>query len=236
MFQSAPKPVYVSEDCGRLIRPCKCKGSQRYVHEGCLQEWRFADTLNKRNYWHCPTCGYQYTLTRMTWARWISSQAMQVFLTSLVFLVAIFVLGFVADPIINMYVDPLGSVAGEDPASVVRYIKTDAGYELYVDDEDDLDATWFDHFIKGFGALGVLGFVKVLFTMSPLNLFNIRGNFFFGGGGGRPGGTGRDRVANIAWPVLLLGALTFLYVSISTCVPLKSANKTSRLCGKPSAR
>ena len=45
MFQSAPGVSYVSEDPadGRLLRPCKCKGSSKYVHEGCLQAWRHAD-------------------------------------------------------------------------------------------------------------------------------------------------------------------------------------------------
>jgi len=40
MFNPAPRVTYVSSDpaSGRLIRPCKCRGSQAYVHEGCLQE------------------------------------------------------------------------------------------------------------------------------------------------------------------------------------------------------
>lgn len=50
MFQSGPNVTYESEE-GRLIRPCKCKGSQRYVHEGCLQSWRHADpSYGRRNY------------------------------------------------------------------------------------------------------------------------------------------------------------------------------------------
>lgn len=46
IFNPAPKVQYISEDpgSGRLIRPCHCKGTGRYVHEGCLQEWRHADT------------------------------------------------------------------------------------------------------------------------------------------------------------------------------------------------
>ena len=45
IFNPAPRVQYISEDpkSGRLIRPCHCKGSGRYVHEGCLQEWRHAD-------------------------------------------------------------------------------------------------------------------------------------------------------------------------------------------------
>ncbi|KAI8608035.1 hypothetical protein BC830DRAFT_1086506, partial [Chytriomyces sp. MP71] len=28
------------EDLGRLISPCKCKGSMKYVHLNCINEWR----------------------------------------------------------------------------------------------------------------------------------------------------------------------------------------------------
>lgn len=76
MFAPTPSVQYVSPDpaAGRLIRPCKCKGSSRYVHEGCLQSWRHADPeYGKRNYWQCPTCGFRYRLERMKWAAWISS-------------------------------------------------------------------------------------------------------------------------------------------------------------------
>ena len=73
-FQGSPSVTYESEDGGRLIRPCKCKGSSKYVHEGCLQAWRHADPgYGRRNYWQCPTCGFKYRLQRLGWGRLISS-------------------------------------------------------------------------------------------------------------------------------------------------------------------
>lgn len=73
MFQGPADVTYDSED-GRLIRPCKCKGSQRYVHEKCLEAWRHADPgYGRRNYWQCPTCKFKYRLARMSWSRVISS-------------------------------------------------------------------------------------------------------------------------------------------------------------------
>jgi hypothetical protein len=74
IFQSGPKVVYESEDGGRLIRPCKCKGTSKYVHEGCLQAWRHADpSYGRRNYFQCPTCGYKYRLQRLGWGRFVTS-------------------------------------------------------------------------------------------------------------------------------------------------------------------
>lgn len=73
MLQGQPTVSYDSEG-GRLLRPCKCRGSSKYVHEQCLQEWRHADpAYGKRNYWNCPTCGFRYRLGRMSWANYISS-------------------------------------------------------------------------------------------------------------------------------------------------------------------
>jgi hypothetical protein len=39
------------------------------------------------------------------------------------------------------------------------------------------------------------------------------------GGGGRRGGTGRQRLENISWTVVIIGVITFLYVSttLRTC-------------------
>lgn len=98
MFQPKPRVVYVSSDpgLGRLLRPCKCKGSSRYVHEGCLQSWRHADpAYGRRNYWQCPTCGFKYRFHRVIWARWITSALAQLVLTFSILFLTIFALGFV---------------------------------------------------------------------------------------------------------------------------------------------
>lgn len=198
MFQSEPNVTYESEE-GRLISPCKCKGSSRYVHEGCLQSWRHADpSYGRRNYWQCPTCGFRYRLERMAWGRFISSIAAQIFLTIGIFFVAIFMLGFVADPIINLYLDPVGTVIplGGDPY--------DYDYRAYEEEDEE---GWFFHFLKGFASLGLLGALKFLFS-SPIRIFRLGGSGL--GGQGR-GNTGRDRLANISWVVVAVGIATFVY-------------------------
>lgn len=73
MFQPSPSVTYEDEQ-GRLLRPCRCKGSQKYVHEKCLQAWRHADpSYGRRNFWQCPTCGYRYRLARVQWGSFVSS-------------------------------------------------------------------------------------------------------------------------------------------------------------------
>ncbi|KAF1351411.1 hypothetical protein BDV97DRAFT_369049 [Delphinella strobiligena] len=191
---SSPSVTYESEDGGRLLRPCLCKGTQKYVHEGCLTAWRLQNPMEKRNYWQCPTCKYNYRLERMTWGRLISSTASQVALTLAIFVVATFLLGFFADPILNLYVDPYGTL--EDLA--------DHGTHAMYEDEP---VTWTEHFIKGMASLGLLGFAKFLLTLSPFHGWNMRGTGMMGGG---RAATGRDRVQQISWYVLIVGCITVL--------------------------
>ena len=206
MFQPSPSVTYESLDpeAGRLLRPCKCKGSSKYVHEGCLQAWRHADPdYGKRHYWQCPTCGFCYRLERMQWGRWITSTATQITLTCFIFFMTLFVMGFVADPIINLYVDPY-SVISSAPFS-----KVGARLEPILTDDDV--PSWTEHFLKGLASLGLLGFVKVLFALSPWQWWNIRTSGIMNGGG-RSAHTGRDRLASISWVVVIIGIVTFLWV------------------------
>ncbi|CAK4028271.1 ring finger domain-containing [Lecanosticta acicola] len=191
-MQPAPRVTYESEEGGRLLSPCQCKGSQKYVHEECLGAWRRADPTQNRNYWQCPTCRYKYRLQRLTWSSWISSTASQLVLTLLIFFASIFLLGFVADPIINMYLDPVNTIAtAGGPTGSLIY--------------EDEPATWYEHMAKGLASLGLLGFAKFILTLSPFHWIRM------GGGRTNVGGTGRDRMQQLSWITLAIGIVTFLY-------------------------
>lgn len=199
-LQSKPRVVYESSDpeYGRLLRPCKCKGSSRYVHEGCLQKWRHSDpSYGKRNFWQCPTCGFQYRLERLKWARWISSVATQFTLTLGILILTVFLLGFIADPIINLYVDPVDTIYHTE------YWESSLGREIRT---DGTRASWFEHFAKGFTSLGVLSLIKTVLGSLPWQLW-MRNSALNGRN------TGRNRAASISWVMIVLGVITFLMVS-----------------------
>ena len=201
-----PAVTYISDDpeTGRLIRPCKCKGSSKYVHEGCLQSWRHADPeYAKRNYWQCPTCRYSYRLERMAWGRAISSTATQIVLTVFILLFAVFIFGFVADPIINLYLDPYSTISSHPLSKLNEKIEP-----IFSDDDEP---SWAEHFVKGLASLGLLSFLKIL-VLSPWQWWNLR-NAGILNGGGRTTATGRDRLASISWIAVLIGVGTFLWVS-----------------------
>ncbi|KAF9877827.1 hypothetical protein CkaCkLH20_04962 [Colletotrichum karsti] len=204
-MNSPPRPIYKSEEpeCGRLISPCKCKGSQRYVHEGCLQAWRYADSTANRNFFACPTCGYKYKLERLSWANRMSSAPAQILLTILIFVFSVFLLGFVADPILGLWNDPVGVIA-DGVANVLDDI------EAINEPTSNEPGTWLEHFLKGFFSLGLLGFIKTFLAMTPWQVYNLRHGGGLFGSTGRRGGTGRARVEGINMAVVIVGAVTFL--------------------------
>lgn len=199
---TSPRPTYKSDDpeLGRLLSPCKCKGSQKYVHEGCLQAWRLANPTAARNYWQCPTCKFTYRMARLHWAAALSSKVTQIALTVVVLILSIFVLGFIADPLFDLWFDPFGTVT-DTISNVINDI------EAVREPDWEPPTTWQEHFAKGFFSLGLVGLVKTMFATAPWHWFNLR---TYGMGGGRRQGTGRARAENMSWVFILIGAMTFL--------------------------
>lgn len=203
MLHPAPKVSYNSVDAslGRLIRPCQCRGSQKYVHEGCLEAWRYSGpSYTARNFWECPTCKYQYRLERMRWSRVITSAWTQILITLIIMAATVFVFGFFADPIINLYLDPYDTITSLPSGGTAMLL-------------EDKNASWIEHFLKGLASLGLLGFIKTFFAMSPWHWVNLRQAGALGGGAGRRGGTGLDRLSGTAWVVAIIGVITFFIVS-----------------------
>ena len=106
-----------------------------------------------------------------------------------------------ADPIINLYLDPWSAISS-DPLG-----KINSKIEPVLSDDDV--PSWAEHFIKGLASLGLLGFVKFLFALSPWQWWNLRSSGIVSGGRAN---TGRDRLANLSWIMIVLGVATFLWV------------------------
>lgn len=190
---------YSAEDpsLGQLISPCNCTGSARFIHEGCLEAWR-KNAAQKKHFWECNICHYQYQFSRLGWARILENPAAHFAITAMVSLFLVFIFGYVADPIINLYIDPYSATSTSRLWTPIKV--SDIGEE----------SSWLQHFYKGLASLGVLSFARVLFMANPWHWYNIR-NSGLAHGTTRPGATGQERVANISWVVLVIGVMTFLY-------------------------
>lgn len=225
MTARKPSVKYISEDPndGRLFSPCHCKGSQKYVHDGCLQRWRTAQPVaGNRNFWTCPTCGFEYRMQRLAWGRYISNRFTRAILTVTAFILTLFILGFIADPLMDLWSDPAGTVIGslsdlndyDDDLPILSGIwnmfsGSNTKHIVFEDDLDlDLESTWFGHFLKGFFSLGIVGVLKTALMVSPFTWWNLRGAGL--GRGRRRAAGGRDRFDNMGWVFIFIGAATFL--------------------------
>ncbi|KAF2994763.1 hypothetical protein E8E14_001171 [Neopestalotiopsis sp. 37M] len=199
-----PRKVYENEE-GRLICPCKCTGSIKWIHESCLQEWRYSQA-GTENQWRCNRCGYRYQFERMDWARRLRSPIMAFLLAVLIVITTIFLLGFVGDRILDLWLDPFGTVyealGGE---SDEWDVDVDLGGGLGIPIRDIDQGSWSFHFLKGLFSLGLVGFVKAFVAMSPFQWWNLRQAGVVGGGGRRRG-TGRDRLEDVNLLLVLIGA------------------------------
>ncbi|KAJ3518245.1 hypothetical protein NM208_g14588 [Fusarium decemcellulare] len=157
--------------------------------------------MEARNYWQCPTCKFSYRISRLHWSSTLSSKWAQIGLTFVFCILSIFVLGFIADPLFDLWSDPIGTI-GETVTSVVTDI------EAMRTPLPQEPTSWIEHFIKGFFSLGIVGLFKTMVSVNPFHWWQLRNSGI--AGGGRRQGTGRNRVENINLIFVLIGAFTFL--------------------------
>jgi len=124
------------EEEGRLISPCKCKGTMKHVHISCLDKWRRV-SQNSSSYFKCDSCNYQYSFRRTTFSQVFKSPFVLQLTTFVIFLCIIITCGYVW--------------------ITVQYL---------VSDEEDRQSTsfwWIDlyHLLCGSILLGTFGFFQI---------------------------------------------------------------------------
>lgn len=139
-------------------------------------------------------------MARLHWASALSSRWAQIAVTLIVFVVGIFALGFIADPLVDLWIDPFGTIT-ETVSSVVADIEA-------LEKPQPNHVTWYEHFVKGFFSLGLVGIAKTMLAIPPWQWWSIRTPGTVGRG--RRQGTGRGRVEDMSLIFVLIGAFTFL--------------------------
>eukprot|EP00834_Sanchytrium_tribonematis_P003751 NODE_156_length_15158_cov_0.791553.p8 type:complete len:194 gc:universal NODE_156_length_15158_cov_0.791553:14238-14819(+) len=93
---------YDSENQEELISPCLCKGSQKWVHVECLNEWR---ATSQQSFYKCPTCKYEYRVERTQWAKYVHHPYTLVALTLIIIILIILFIAY----FLNFFLYILGS-------------------------------------------------------------------------------------------------------------------------------
>lgn len=86
---------YGGREVGRLISPCPCSGTLRFVHLECLNSWRLA-SANPRSSYQCDQCLYRYSFQRALYANILRSAVVLHALTLLAFVLAVLLCSGVA--------------------------------------------------------------------------------------------------------------------------------------------
>ncbi|ORX78428.1 hypothetical protein BCR32DRAFT_270075 [Anaeromyces robustus] len=86
-------------ESGKLISPCKCKGSMKYVHVNCLNEWRLA-SANNASYYQCDQCKYKYNFQRTKFAKILSNKFVIFLIATFITYLYIFFTGFILKTLI----------------------------------------------------------------------------------------------------------------------------------------
>lgn len=205
-----PVVEYKNDDeYGRLIKPCKCRGGMRYIHEMCLKRSR-TDSVRPGSLWKCHQCGYQFNFKRLTLQRYLGSTPISAALTVVAMLLMMFILGFIADPLINLYVDPYDTISG----------KEDFWSEVQIQNAGESVSGWSLHFLKGLVSMGLVGFLKTA-VLNPFQWWNLRGTGWISARSSGTSATGRDRAANISWIAVVIGissAFYFFYQWVQTII------------------
>lgn len=196
-----PVVEYLSDnEYGRLCKPCKCKGGMRYIHELCLRRCR-TEGRRPGAMWKCDLCGYEFNFTRLTMQRYLGSKKVSGLLTILFMLTVMFLLGFVADPILNLYADPYETIIGHE----------DLWQRVEVEQAKEKLGSWGQHFVKGLVSMGVLSFLRTM-LLNPFHWFNLRNSGLVGGRASGRATTGRDRAVNVSWLMIAIGVVTAFYL------------------------
>ncbi|KIX96339.1 uncharacterized protein Z520_08117 [Fonsecaea multimorphosa CBS 102226] len=205
-----PVVEYKNEDeYGRLIKPCHCRGGMRYIHELCLRRSR-TEGVRPGSLWKCHECGYQFNFNRLTVQKYLGSRTASGALTAFVMLVIVFLLGFIADPILNLYTDPYETIVGHE----------DVWQAVDVNDSKGSLSGWAQHFTKGLVSMGVLSFLRTM-ILNPFQWWNLRNTGLVTGRVSGRSATGRDRAVNISWIVVAMGILSasyFFYQWVQTII------------------
>ncbi|CAN6597984.1 hypothetical protein TRVA0_001S05138 [Trichomonascus vanleenenianus] len=144
---------------GRLISPCKCAGTAKYVHLMCLQDWR-KTSPTQNSFYQCDVCKYRYSLKRTRYAAMLMTRTAKTILTIVLLNMLAFALGYVAYPVLEFALTdedielirkfPVRMLKRMGVRNARRYVKKDGLLE---------------HHILGTAAVGAAGFIKISFTM-----------------------------------------------------------------------
>ncbi|CCG80600.1 Predicted protein [Taphrina deformans PYCC 5710] len=158
----------------KLISPCKCRGTSKWIHISCLDQWRM-HSQNSKSFYRCDQCHYEYSFRRTDLANLLLSRWTLLALTCVAFTTATFFGGFLVK--LGLFLMPSSYTSGHSSwysNFTFFYTPLDAGTDILTAASALIPSTphtWQDifvvdvwHFIQGIISLGILGIVGFMGT------------------------------------------------------------------------
>ncbi|SJX60295.1 uncharacterized protein SRS1_11609 [Sporisorium reilianum f. sp. reilianum] len=104
-LESASSDSSGGESLGRLLSPCRCKGTMKYVHATCLDQWRAASARSSSAV-ACDQCGAPYRFRKSKFVGLATSPTLLFIVSLFLFLLLIWTVGVVATLFMDIYDRP----------------------------------------------------------------------------------------------------------------------------------
>ena len=101
-LESASSDLSGGESLGRLLSPCRCKGTMKYVHATCLDQWRAASARSSSAV-ACDQCGAPYRFRKSKFVGLATSSTLLFIVSLFLFLLLIWTVGVVGTLIMDIY-------------------------------------------------------------------------------------------------------------------------------------
>ncbi|KDN39323.1 hypothetical protein K437DRAFT_276053 [Tilletiaria anomala UBC 951] len=138
-FEGAGSKNEKGKDMGRLISPCKCKGTMKFIHSSCLDSWRRFSSRSSSAI-ACDQCGAPYRFRKSRFVGMANSRPLLFLLSISLFLSLIWSVGWAAGTAIERWGvfddDVRNAVLGAGEATGKRKEQTWGEWLLGTEDDD----------------------------------------------------------------------------------------------------
>lgn len=105
------------ESLGKLIAPCRCRGTMKFVHSACLTRWRALST-RQSSVVACDQCGAAYRFRKSRFVGMANNQYLLFLVTVCIFTLLVWTVGFAAETTVKRWGDSSASaISSSSPTS-----------------------------------------------------------------------------------------------------------------------
>lgn len=84
------------ESLGKLIAPCRCRGTMKFVHQGCLTRWR-STSRRQTSIMQCDQCGAPYKFKKSPFVGLATNKYLLIILSCYMFISLVWIVGYTAE-------------------------------------------------------------------------------------------------------------------------------------------